>query len=94
MTYPPGVIFALAMHGLDLQDTTPREFIVLCPVCRQEFQIWIPQGWIVTKRAHSADGEASYANKTRTKFMFEFDVECPNSHKLHLDWDWKKQRGS
>ena len=89
ITYPEGVIHALAVHGFDLQRTTPVNLMVRCRACRGQFQIWVPSSWTVTRRSHLADGVPSYGKKTRSKWLFEFDLVCPEGHKLHLDWTWR-----
>lgn len=91
INYPEGVKHALAVHGFDLQGITPVNMMVWCPACRERFQIWVPSNWSVTRSAHAADGEPNYAKRTRTKWLFEFDVECDNGHRLHLDWTWKER---
>lgn len=89
ITYPEGVMHALEVHGFDLQDTTPVNLMVWCPACRGRFQIWVPSSWSVARRAHSADGMPSYGKRARTKLLFEFDLVCPEGHRLHLAWTWK-----
>jgi hypothetical protein len=89
IAYPEGVLQALAVHGVPLQRTTPAILLVKCPACHQQYRIWVPDGWTVTKRAHLADGVTSYGKRTRSKWLFEFDLVCPEGHKLHLDWTWR-----
>lgn len=89
IVYPDGVLKALAIHSFPLQRTTPVNLPVRCPACHQQFRIWVPDSWTVTRRAHVADGIPSYGKRTRSKWLFEFDVVCPEGHKLHLDWNWR-----
>jgi len=89
ITYSEGVIQALEIHGFALQRTTPVNLTIKCPTCHQRFTILVPDSWTVTRRAHLADGAPSYGKRTRTKLLFEFDLVCPEGHKLHLDWNWK-----
>jgi len=89
ITYPEGVIQALEIHGFALQRTIPVNLTIKCPTCHQRFTILVPDSWTVTRRAHLADGAPSYGKRTRTKLLFEFDLVCPEGHKLHLDWTWR-----